>query len=66
MDKIAVVTGAAGGMGRVIVARLIADGFQVIGLDVDAIGLADRDALVIYGHSPEQWPNLRKAPDWFK
>ena len=41
MDKIAVVTGAAGGMGRVIVARLIADGFQVIGLDVDAIGLAD-------------------------
>jgi len=24
-----------------------------------------RDALVIYGHSPEQWPILRKAPDWF-
>jgi len=24
-----------------------------------------RDALVIFGHSPEQWPDLRKAPDWF-
>lgn len=26
---------------------------------------ADRDALVIYGHSPEQWPTLKKAPEWF-
>ncbi|APE45114.1 MBL fold hydrolase [Sulfitobacter alexandrii] len=26
----------------------------------------ERDALVIYGHSPEQWPDLRKAPDWFE
>ena len=24
-----------------------------------------RDAFVIYGHSPEQWPNLKKAPNWF-
>ena len=24
-----------------------------------------RDATVIYGHSPEQWPTLLKAPDWF-
>ena len=24
-----------------------------------------REALVIYGHSPEQWPGLRKAPEWF-
>ncbi|KIN75543.1 N-acyl homoserine lactonase family protein [Sulfitobacter guttiformis] len=24
-----------------------------------------RGAQVIFGHSPEQWPNLRKAPDWF-
>lgn len=22
-------------------------------------------ATVIYGHSPEQWPTLRKAPEWF-
>lgn len=26
----------------------------------------ERDALVIYGHSPEQWPDLRKAPDRFE
>ena len=25
----------------------------------------EHDALVIYGHSPEQWPTLKKAPDWF-
>ena len=26
---------------------------------------AERDAFVIYGHSPTQWPDLRKAPEWF-
>jgi NAD(P)-dependent dehydrogenase (short-subunit alcohol dehydrogenase family) len=41
MNKIAVVTGAAGGMGRAISARLMVDGCHVIGLDVDADGLAD-------------------------
>lgn len=25
----------------------------------------EHDALVIFGHSPQQWPDLRKAPDWF-
>ena len=25
----------------------------------------DRQALVIFGHSPQQWPDLRKAPKWF-
>ena len=25
----------------------------------------ERDALVIYGHSPQQWSELRKAPEWF-
>lgn len=25
-----------------------------------------RDATVIYGHSPEQWPTLKKAPAWFE
>ncbi len=33
---IAVVTGAAGGMGRAISTRLVADGWHVVGLDVDA------------------------------
>lgn len=41
MNKVAVITGAAGGMGRAIVARLLADGFAVVGFDVDANGLAD-------------------------
>lgn len=41
MGKVAVVTGAAGGMGRAIVARLLADGMQVVGLDIDAAGLAE-------------------------
>ncbi len=41
MTKIAVVTGAAGGMGRAIVGRLVEDGFHVIGFDIDATGLAE-------------------------
>ena len=39
MTKVAVVTGAAGGMGRAIVTRLLADGLHVVGLDIDADGL---------------------------
>ena len=38
---IAVVTGAAGGMGRAIVARLLADGLSVVGVDIDAGALAE-------------------------
>ena len=37
----AVVTGAAGGMGRAIVARLIADGHRVTGIDLSTDGLAE-------------------------
>ncbi len=25
----------------------------------------ERDALIIFGHSPEDWPTLKKAPHWF-
>ena len=39
MTRLAVVTGAAGGLGRAISARLLADGLQVVGLDIDAPGL---------------------------
>ena len=35
MTKIAVVTGAAGGMGQAICRQLLADGCSVIGLDID-------------------------------
>ncbi|MEW9920633.1 SDR family NAD(P)-dependent oxidoreductase [Marimonas sp. MJW-29] len=41
MTKVAVVTGAAGGMGRAIVKRLLADGLAVVGFDVDEKGLAE-------------------------
>jgi 2-dehydro-3-deoxy-L-rhamnonate dehydrogenase (NAD+) len=41
MSRIAVVTGAAGGMGRAITSRLIEDDIHVVGLDLDADGLAD-------------------------
>lgn len=39
-DRIAVVTGAAGGMGRAITARLAGDGLRVAALDIDEAGLA--------------------------
>lgn len=39
-DRIAVVTGAAGGMGRAIVAQLLGDGLKVAALDLDGDGLA--------------------------
>ena len=25
----------------------------------------ERNALMVFGHSPQQWPGLRKAPEWF-
>ena len=39
--QVVVVTGAAGGMGRAISAKLIADGSHVVGLDLDVDGLTD-------------------------
>lgn len=44
MEKVAVVTGAAGGMGRAIVAQLLNDGFHVTGLDLDSAGLKEMEA----------------------
>ena len=50
--RVAVVTGAAGGMGRAISDRLLEDGLQVVGVDIDGPALltmaADRD-----GFAPE-------------
>lgn len=52
MTRVSVVTGAAGGMGRAISDRLLADGLHVVGVDIDGPALlamaADRD-----GFTPE-------------
>ena len=37
--KVAVVTGAAGGLGRAISQKLMDSGFGVVGLDIDVTGL---------------------------
>jgi NAD(P)-dependent dehydrogenase (short-subunit alcohol dehydrogenase family) len=50
MMRVAVVTGAAGGLGRAISARLIADGLHVVGLDIDAEGLADMAGSAFSSH----------------
>jgi 2-dehydro-3-deoxy-L-rhamnonate dehydrogenase (NAD+) len=48
MARVAVVTGAAGGMGRAISDRLLADGLLVVGVDIDGPALlamaADRES----------------------
>ena len=52
MTRVAIVTGAAGGMGRAITDRLLSDGLHVVGVDIDGSALlamaADRD-----GFTPE-------------
>jgi hypothetical protein len=27
---------------------------------------AREEMLIVYGHDPESWPRLRKAPDWYE
>lgn len=41
MNKVALVTGAAGGLGRAIVRQLISQGHRVIGADISASGLQE-------------------------
>ena len=40
-NKVALVTGAAGGMGMATVKRLVSDGFTVAAMDMNAKGLAE-------------------------
>ena len=42
-ERIAVVTGAAGGMGREIVAALIGDGAKCYGIDISNEGLREME-----------------------
>jgi NAD(P)-dependent dehydrogenase (short-subunit alcohol dehydrogenase family) len=44
MKRIAVVTGAAGGMGRAIVNRLLEDGLHVVGVDINTTALLGMSA----------------------
>ena len=44
MKRIAVVTGAAGGMGRAIVGRLLDDGLHVVGVDINTTALLGMSA----------------------
>ena len=44
MKRIAVVTGAAGGMGRAIVGRLMEDGLHVVGVDINTTALLGMSA----------------------
>ena len=44
MKRIAVVTGAAGGMGRAIVDRLLEDGLHVVGVDINTTALLGMSA----------------------
>ena len=39
-EKLALITGAAGGMGRATAARLAADGFRIAAMDIDGDGLS--------------------------
>jgi NAD(P)-dependent dehydrogenase (short-subunit alcohol dehydrogenase family) len=45
----ALVTGAAGGIGRAIVARLAAEGYDVIGVDLDELDVSDPEAWATAG-----------------
>lgn len=50
----ALVTGAAGGIGRATVARLLADGFAVAAVDIDGAGLRDLERSTGHdGHRPD-------------
>lgn len=44
MDKVAIVTGAAGGLGKAFVRKLISDGILVAGFDISPVGLDELSA----------------------
>lgn len=48
-QKVAIITGAAGGMGRAFARALMDTGFRVTGLDIDLAGLAEMEATGFLG-----------------
>ena len=50
--RIALVTGAAGGIGQAVVARLVSDGFRVAAVDIDEERMADLTGAVGDGVTP--------------
>ena len=50
-ERIALVTGAAGGIGQAVVARLVQDGFRVAGMDVDKKRMDELVPLVLKAES---------------
>jgi 3-oxoacyl-[acyl-carrier protein] reductase len=58
-DKVAVVTGAANGLGRAIAERLAGEGARVALGDIDAAGLARAVAVSIVGDVTEEVPAAR-------
>lgn len=52
-QRIAIVTGAAGGLGRAFTARLMADGLHVVGVDLDAAALDQMATNLGPGFTPE-------------
>lgn len=47
-DKVAIVTGAARGIGRAICEQLLEDGFYVIGLDISPVEWSQSSQLTSY------------------
>lgn len=53
-DRVSVLTGAAGTIGRVAAAQLIADGHKVVGVDIDGAGLSQLEERLGTGFAPLQ------------
>lgn len=69
-DRVALITGIGGGMGREAARRFAAEGAKVVGCDVDAEGLDETVGLVrneggeITGHAPVDLSDPDAAADW--
>ena len=50
--RIALVTGAAGGIGQAVVERLVSDGFQVAAMDINEQAMDELGARVATGMTP--------------